>query len=74
MGWKVGQGLGLKGDGIIVPVVLRSQVATLGLGKDTEDDRLGCFISWSLQYSTSDHNCMDLGTDRLSPSRRLVET
>lgn len=41
MGWKVGQGLGLKGDGITVPVVLRSQVATLGLGKTAEDERCG---------------------------------
>lgn len=39
MGWKVGQGLGAKGDGITVPVVLRSQVASLGLGKSAEDDK-----------------------------------
>ncbi len=39
MGWKRGQGLGVKGDGIKVPVVLGTQVATLGLGKSAEDDR-----------------------------------
>lgn len=39
MGWKQGQGLGAKGDGITVPVVLGTQVATLGLGKAAEDDR-----------------------------------
>ncbi|CAB1099938.1 unnamed protein product [Ectocarpus sp. CCAP 1310/34] len=39
MGWKLGQGLGAKGDGITVPVVLGTQVATLGLGKSAEDDR-----------------------------------
>ncbi|CAM9500835.1 unnamed protein product [Hapterophycus canaliculatus] len=39
MGWKLGQGLGAKGDGITVPVVLGTQVATLGLGKAAEDDR-----------------------------------
>lgn len=39
MGWKQGQGLGVKGDGITVPVVLRSQVATLGLGKAAQDDK-----------------------------------
>lgn len=39
MGWKLGQGLGIKSDGITVPVVLKSQVATLGLGKGAEDDK-----------------------------------
>eukprot|EP00903_Cladosiphon_okamuranus_P006576 g6424.t1 len=39
MGWKQGQGLGAKGDGITVPVVLGTQVATMGLGKAAEDDR-----------------------------------
>lgn len=39
MGWKQGQGLGVNGDGITVPVVLKSQVATLGLGKSEEDDK-----------------------------------
>lgn len=39
MGWKRGEGLGVKRDGIKVPVVLGTQVATLGLGKSAEDDR-----------------------------------
>lgn len=39
MGWKVGQGLGVRGHGIIEPVVLKSQVAMLGLGKAAEDDK-----------------------------------